>query len=94
MKVVQCKPARRHASSMADEFESAVVAELRQLRRSEKLLQTMYPRLKTMPHLRERFLMQLSEMQQRAQRLDAVLNPVGALQFSAPVSSAVSLPVA
>jgi hypothetical protein len=94
MKVTHCKPARRHAPSVTDEFESAVVAELRQLRRSEKLLETMYPRLKAMPQLRERFLMQLSEMQQRAQRLDAVLNPTGALQFSARVPSAVSLPVA
>jgi ferritin-like metal-binding protein YciE len=94
MKVVQCKPARRHAPSVTDEFESAVVAELRQLRRTEKLLQTMYPRLKTMPQLRERFLMQLSEMQQRAQRLDAVLNPIGAMRFGARVPSAASLPVA
>jgi hypothetical protein len=94
MKVVHCKPARRQAPSATDEFESAVVAELRQLRRSEKVLATMYPRLKTTPQLRERFLMQLAEMQQRAQRLDGVLNPLGALQFSAPLPAAVSLPVA
>jgi hypothetical protein len=35
-----------------------------------------------MPQLRGRFVEQLGEMQLRAQRLDAVLNPVGALQFA------------
>ncbi len=67
-----------------DEFESALLAELEQLRRSEKALQKMYPRLKAKPQLRTIFLEQLAEMQLRAHRLDAVLNPVGALEF-APV---------
>ncbi len=89
MKPSRCKPAK----SITDEFETAVVAELRLLRRSEKLLQTMYPRLKSRPQLRTRFVQQLAEMQQRAQRLDAVLNPVDALQF-APALSAVSAPMA
>jgi hypothetical protein len=85
MKALRCKPAQSkpaHLKGASDEFETAVVAELRHLRRSEKLLQSMYPRLKTMPQLRVRFVEQLAEMQQRAQRLDAVLNPTGAMQFA------------
>jgi ferritin-like metal-binding protein YciE len=67
-----------------DEFESVLVGELEQLRTSEKALQKMYPRLKSTPQLRVRFLQQLAEMQQRAHRLDGVLNPVGAHQLAAP----------
>jgi ferritin-like metal-binding protein YciE len=77
-----------------DEFEIAVVAELRQLRSSEKLLQGMYPRLKSMPQLRNQFLHKLAEMQLRAQRLDAVLNPVGALQYPLSAVPAVNSPAA
>jgi ferritin-like metal-binding protein YciE len=97
MKPSRCKPAKTKPVEFpgaSDEFETAVVAELRLLRRSEKLLQTMYPRLSSMPHLRARFVEQLAEMQHRAQRLDAVLNPVGALQFAPQYYSAVSAPLA
>lgn len=65
-----------------DEFESAVLAELEELRRSEKALQKLYPRLKSKPQLRPQFLQQLADMQQRAYRLDVVLNPVGALEYT------------
>ena len=75
-------------STAQDEFESVLLAELQELRRTEKALQEMYPRLKSKPQLRTRFLQQLADMQQRTCRLDAVLNPVGALQF------ALSVPVA
>lgn len=68
-----------------DEFESALISELVELRKSEKALQKMYPRLKSKPQLRTRFLQQLAEMQQRAHRLDAVLNPFEALHFAEPV---------
>ncbi len=67
-----------------DEFEKAVLAELREIRRTEKELQRMYPRLKSKPHLRSRFLQQLADMQHRANRLDVVLNPFEALQFAQP----------
>ena len=93
MKPSRCKPAKTKPAQIkraSDEFETAVVAELRLLRRSEKLLQNMYPRLKSTPQLRPHFVEQLAEMQQRAQRLDAVLNPVGALQFAPPSWPAVS----
>lgn len=75
MKVVNLTPSQ-------DEFENVLLAELHELRRSEKALQKLYPRLKSKPQLRVRFLQQLAEMQQRASRLDAVLNPIGALQFA------------
>jgi ferritin-like metal-binding protein YciE len=68
-----------------DEFENVLVGELEQLRKSEKALQKMYPRLKSKPQLRVHFLQQLAEMQQRTHRLDAVLNPIGAIRFSSSV---------
>lgn len=77
-----------------DEFESVLLAELEELRRSEKVLQKMYPRLKSKPQLRIRFLQQLAEMQQRAYRLDAVLNPLGALQFAPSVPASAHSSVA
>ena len=95
MNASPCTPALSRAQSKAappasfvnDEFETAVLAELQHLRRCEKRLQSMYPRLKSMPQLRDQFVKQLGEMQLRAQRLDAVLNPVGAMQsFSASFS--------
>jgi hypothetical protein len=90
MKATQSKSAQ----VAHDEFEMAVVAELRHLRTSEKLLQRMYPRLKSMPQLRDQFMQQLGEMQLRARRLDAVLNPIGALRFPQPAAPAISSPAA
>ena len=86
-KPTQAKPAQ-------DEFEMALVAELQNLRTSERLLQRMYPRLKTMPQLRNRFLQKLAEMQVRAQRLEAVLSPIGALRPPLTVAPAVNSPAA
>jgi hypothetical protein len=77
-----------------DEFENVLMEELEELRKSEKALQRLYPRLKTRPQLRTRFLLQLADMQQRAHRLDGVLNPVGALQFASPVPTAIQRSVA
>jgi ferritin-like metal-binding protein YciE len=73
------------ATPSQDEFENALMSELEELRKSEKALQKMYPRLKSKPQLRTQFLRQLVAMQQRAHRLDAVLNPVGALKFAPSV---------
>ena len=83
-----------HSTTAHDEFETALVAELRHLRTCEKALQSMYPRLKSTPQLRSRFLQQLAEMQLRAERLDAVLNPIGAFQYAQPMPSAVTSSVA
>jgi len=81
-------------SKLQDEFESVLLTELEELRRSEKALQRMYPRLRTKPQLRPRFLEMLAEMQQRAYRLDGVLNPIGAVQFTGPVPAPVQSSVA
>ena len=77
-----------------DDFETAVVAELEQLRTTEKLLQRMYPHLEAMPQLRDQFMQQLAEMQLRAERLDAVLNPIGTLRAPVPYAPAANLPAA
>ena len=77
-----------------DEFENVLLTELEELRKSEKALQKMYPRLKSRPHLRTRFLQQLAEMQQRAYRLDGVLNPLGTFQFATPVPGSARTSVA
>lgn len=73
-----------------DEFEIALVAELRHLRNSEKQLQRLYPRLKSRPQLLSGFMQQLAEMQMRAERLDAVLNPIGALRSTQMAAQAVN----
>jgi ferritin-like metal-binding protein YciE len=70
------------STPLQDEFENVLIAELEELHKTEKALQRMYPRLKRKPQLRTHFLRQLADMQQRAQRLDAVLNPVGAVPFA------------
>ena len=71
-----------------------LLAELQELRRTEEALQRMYPRLKSKPQLRTRFMQQLADMQERTYRLDAVLNPVGALQLAPPVPVATQTSVA
>jgi hypothetical protein len=89
------KAVRAKADSFGgDEFESVLVAELEGLRRSEKALQKLYPRLKSKPQLRPHFLQQLADMQLRADRLDAVLNPLGVLQFPVPLRATVQPSVA
>jgi ferritin-like metal-binding protein YciE len=80
--------------AVEDEFETALVVELEQLHKRERVLQKMYPRLKSKPQLRDRFLQELAEMQQCADRLDAVLNPIGALQYMQAPATAPSIPVA
>lgn len=79
-----------NATPSPDEFDNVLVAELEQLRKTEKSLQRLYPQLKSKPQLRTRFVQQLAEMQQRAQRLDAVLNPVSSLRFAPQFVSAQS----
>lgn len=82
------------STQINDEFESVLIAELEELRKTEAALKKMYPRLKTKPQLRTAFLEQLADMKYRAQRLDAVLNPVDALRFAATVPAAVHSSVA
>ena len=78
---------------LQDEFEIALLAELKELRRAEKALEKMFVRLKGKPQLRTQFLEQLADVQQRTDRLDAVLDPVEALEFQ-PSLYVGALPVA
>lgn len=94
LKSMHAQPVQHQPVQREDEFESALLAELVELRKTERALQKMYPRLKSKPQLRTPFLQKLAEMQQRAYRLDVVLNPLGAIEFAeqgpAPVHSSVA----
>ena len=85
----------KHVRSVGtqDEFETVLIAELEELRKSERALEEMYPRLQHKPKLRIAFLRQLADVQRRAERLDGVLNPIGALRFASlpPVHARVAV---
>jgi len=63
-------------------FDAIVIAEIKSLRSGERRLQRLYSDLETKPQLRRDFLRELTELQLRADRLEAVLSPVGALNTS------------
>jgi len=63
-------------------FDAVVVAEIQMLRSGERRLERLYSDLQTKPQLRDRFLRELAALQLRADRLDAVLSPVGAFNSS------------
>ena len=63
-------------------FDAIVVAEIETLRSGERRLESLYSDLQTKPQLRRHFLRELAELQLRADRLDAALSPVGALNAS------------
>jgi hypothetical protein len=65
----------RMETANCEDFETALVEELRILKTGERRLQRLYPRLRSQPQLREYFLLELAEVRQRADRLNAVLNP-------------------
>jgi hypothetical protein len=58
-----------------DDFDAILVSELETLWKGEKRLRRMYPRLQRKPQLLELFLCELAQLQQRAERLTAVLSP-------------------
>jgi len=69
-------------SSKHNNFDAVVVAEIQILRSGERRLERLYSDLQTKPQLRDHFLRELAELQLRADRLDAVLSPVGAFNSS------------
>jgi hypothetical protein len=69
--------------SSKNNFDAVVVAEIQILRSGERRLEQLYSDLESKPQLRDDFLRELAELQMRADRLDAVLSPVGAMN-SAP----------
>jgi hypothetical protein len=68
--------------SSKNNFEAVVVAEIQILRSGERRLERLYSDLESKPQLRDDFLRELAELQMRADRLDAVLSPVGAMNSS------------
>jgi hypothetical protein len=66
-----------------DDFDSVLLSELEILRESEKHLERLYLQLQRKPHLRESFLCELSEVQQRTERLNAVLTPFDTFELPA-----------
>jgi hypothetical protein len=70
-----------------DDFDTILVSELETLREGEKRLKRLYRQLGKKPQLREGFLRDLADVQQRVERLHAVLNPYEAFQ---PAASAFS----
>jgi len=68
--------------SSKNNFDAVVVAEIQILRSGERRLEQLYSDLESKPQLRNDFLRELAELQMRADRLDAVLSPVGAMNSS------------
>ena len=69
--------------SSTNNFDAIVVAEIQILRSGERRLERLYSDLESKPQLLDDFLRELAELQMRADRLEAVLSPVGAMN-SAP----------
>jgi hypothetical protein len=57
-----------------DDFDVQVVSELQTLWEGEQCLGRLFPQLRKKPQLRELFLRELANVQQRAEHLQAVLN--------------------
>jgi|HubBroStandDraft_1064217.scaffolds.fasta_scaffold230991_2 hypothetical protein len=73
------------AAVRQDDFDTVLLSELEILRKSEQHLERLYRQLQRKPHLRDSFLCELSEVQQRTERLNAVLTPFDA--FELPVAA-------
>lgn len=56
-----------------DDFDALVVSELETLWEGERRLGRLYPQLQTKPQLRELFLREMTNVQERAKRRQAVL---------------------
>ncbi len=69
--------------SSTNNFDAIVVAEIQILRSGERRLERLYSDLESNSQLRDDFLRELAELQMRADRLEAVLSPAGAMN-SAP----------
>ena len=67
---------RRIQNASCEDFDAALIEEIRILKQGERRLEQLYPRLQSQPQLREYFLLELTEVRQRADRLNAVLNPM------------------
>jgi hypothetical protein len=71
------------SSATREEYFAGIVAELQALKTEEHRLIHLYPRLRRRPKLRTRFLMDLANLRDRADRLNSILDPIPKLQDSA-----------
>lgn len=86
---------RKVPSGSFDEyFEQVLVAEVKSLKRDEGRLKRLYPKLRNQPKLQERFQLELAELRQRLDRLDAVLNPIYAFRPASIVGAPTLSPAA
>lgn len=67
---------RQIQTSSREDFDAVLVEELKILQNSERRLEKLFPKLRSQPELREYFLLELTEVRQRADRLNGVLNPL------------------
>ena len=65
-------------------FDQFVLTELEIVKSSEERLQRLFPKLRSNPQLQDGFLQELAAVRRRADRLDAILNGLEAVQFPMP----------
>jgi hypothetical protein len=70
----------KRSSAREDDFDAILISELDVLVRGEQRLELLFPKLPSQPELRDYFLLKLTEVRQRADRLNAVLNPLSGLE--------------
>jgi hypothetical protein len=61
-----------------DSSDTLLLTELEIVRSGEERLERLFPKLRLHPQLQECFLQELAEVRERANRLDAILNGLGA----------------
>lgn len=74
---------RQIAISGSEDFDTVLLQELKILKNSERRLQRLFPKLRSQPQLRDYFLLELTAVRQRADRLSAVLDPLCELELPA-----------
>jgi hypothetical protein len=85
---------QRRQTTKSGDFEAILVEELTILKKGERRLQQLFPRLRSQPQLREYFLLELTAVRQRADRLHAVLDPVCMGETQIPVEAPTMRPAA
>ena len=76
-----------------DSFDKLVLTELEIVRNSEERLERLFPKLRLNPQLQDCFLQELAAVRQRADRLDAILNGLEAVEML-PVAAYNHVPAA
>ena len=76
-----------------DSLDKLVLTELEIVRSSEERLARLFPKLRLNPQLQDCFLQELAAVRQRADRLDAILSGLDAMEMM-PFASLNQLPAA